>query len=86
MIGWEPGSSIRNWYNLGRIVDSDSIYINGQFVGTTSYQYPPRKYDVPENVLKTGKKIISFFNCCSNTHNYCQIKTFGDSVDQVFTE
>ncbi len=43
---------------LGRIVDSDSVYINGKFVGTTSYQYPPRKYDVPENVLKAGENII----------------------------
>jgi sialate O-acetylesterase len=43
---------------LGCIVDSDSVYINGIFVGTTSYQYPPRKYDIPENVLKTGKNTI----------------------------
>jgi sialate O-acetylesterase len=43
---------------LGCIIDSDSVYINGVFVGTTSYQYPPRKYDVPENVLKAGKNTI----------------------------
>ncbi len=43
---------------LGRIVDSDSVYINGTFVGTTSYQYPPRRYDVPENVLRAGKNIL----------------------------
>lgn len=44
--------------NLGRIVDADSVYINGVFVGTTSYQYPPRRYTIPENVLKAGKNII----------------------------
>lgn len=43
---------------MGRIVDSDSVYINGVFVGTVSYQYPPRKYAVPENLLKAGKNII----------------------------
>lgn len=43
---------------LGRIVDSDSAYINGTLVGTTSYQYPPRRYDVPANVLKEGKNVI----------------------------
>jgi len=43
---------------LGRIVDSDSVYINGIFVGTTSYQYPPRRYDVPENLLRAGKNIL----------------------------
>ena len=35
---------------LGRIVDADSVFINGKFVGTTSYQYPPRRYPVPGNV------------------------------------
>lgn len=25
---------------LGCLVDADSVYVNGQFVGTTSYQYP----------------------------------------------
>ncbi len=43
---------------LGRIVDSDSTYVNGKFVGTVSYQYPPRRYDVPSNLLKAGKNII----------------------------
>lgn len=44
--------------NLGRIVDSDSAYVNGKFVGTISYQYPPRRYTIPENVLQAGKNII----------------------------
>jgi len=43
---------------LGRIVDADSVFINGCFIGTTSYQYPPRRYDVPKNVLKPGKNVI----------------------------
>ena len=40
---------------LGCIVDSDSAFINGTFVGTVSYQYPPRIYPVPEGLLKPGK-------------------------------
>jgi sialate O-acetylesterase len=44
--------------NLGRIVDADSVFVNGTFVGTTSYQYPPRRYEVPARVLKEGKNII----------------------------
>jgi len=43
---------------MGRIVDSDSVYINGKFIGTISYQYPPRKYDVPKDLLEAGKNII----------------------------
>ena len=43
---------------LGRIVDADSVFLNGTFVGTTSYQYPPRRYDVPEGLLKEGKNVM----------------------------
>ena len=44
---------------LGCIVDADSVYINGQFVGTTSYQYPPRRYEIPAGILKAGKNSIT---------------------------
>ncbi|MGD9110376.1 MAG: sialate O-acetylesterase, partial [Phycisphaerales bacterium] len=44
---------------LGRVVDADKTYINGRLVGSISYQYPPRKYDIPANVLKTGKNIVT---------------------------
>lgn len=40
---------------LGCIVDADSVYVNGTFVGTVSYQYPPRIYTIPAGVLKAGK-------------------------------
>jgi sialate O-acetylesterase len=43
---------------LGRIVDADTTYVNGKIVGSVSYQYPPRRYDVPANLLKEGKNII----------------------------
>ena len=43
---------------LGRIVDADSVFINGTFVGTTSYQYPRRRYNIPPNVLKKGVNTI----------------------------
>ncbi|QJX49336.1 sialate O-acetylesterase [Hymenobacter taeanensis] len=43
---------------LGTLVDADSTYINGLLVGTTGYQYPPRKYDFGPNVLKAGKNVI----------------------------
>ncbi len=50
------GKPARLW--LGRIVDADTTYVNGKIVGTVSYQYPPRIYDVPANLLKAGKNII----------------------------
>lgn len=44
---------------LGCIVDADSVYVNGHFVGSVSYQYPPRIYKVPASVLKPGKNQIT---------------------------
>lgn len=44
---------------LGRVVDADSVFINGKFVGTTSYQYPPRRYLFNDAVLKEGKNTIT---------------------------
>jgi sialate O-acetylesterase len=45
--------------NLGRIVDADSAFVNGIFVGTTTYQYPPRRYIIKSGILKEGKNIIT---------------------------
>ncbi|AYN66326.1 sialate O-acetylesterase [Euzebyella marina] len=44
---------------LGRMVDQDHVYVNGHFVGTTGYQYPPRKYKVPDSLLNEGDNVIT---------------------------
>lgn len=44
---------------LGCIVDADSVYVNGTFVGTTGYQYPPRIYRIPAGVLKEGRNNVT---------------------------
>lgn len=44
---------------LGCIVDADSVYVNGVFVGTTGYQYPPRIYRIPSGVLKAGTNNVT---------------------------
>lgn len=44
---------------MGTLIDSDSIFINGHFVGFTSYMYPPRKYDIPAGILQKGKNVIT---------------------------
>lgn len=43
---------------MGRIVDSDSLFVNGKYVGNTTYQYPPRWYTVPEGVLQDGENTV----------------------------
>lgn len=44
---------------LGSIVDADEVYINGQLVGNTTYQYPPRRYTLPAGVLWAGSNLIA---------------------------
>lgn len=43
---------------LGRIVDQDSVFVNGRFAGTVGYQYPPRRYELPAGMLQPGKNTI----------------------------
>lgn len=43
---------------IGRIIDSDSTFVNGTFVGNITYQYPPRIYTIPEGLLKAGKNKV----------------------------
>ncbi|HTR28337.1 MAG TPA: sialate O-acetylesterase [Puia sp.] len=43
---------------VGRIVDADESYLNGVKVGNITYQYPPRRYDVPAGLLKEGKNLL----------------------------
>ncbi|WP_308768871.1 sialate O-acetylesterase [uncultured Bacteroides sp.] len=55
---------------LGCMVDADSVYVNGHFVGSVSYQYPPRVYQVPAKYLKKGKnqltvRLFSYGSCPS---------------------
>lgn len=44
---------------VGVLVDSDSTYVNGEFAGTISYCYPPRKYKLRDGLLKPGENTIT---------------------------
>jgi sialate O-acetylesterase len=44
---------------MGCIVNADSTFINGTFVGTITYQYPPRIYTIPAELLKEGRNNIT---------------------------
>ena len=39
---------------MGRIVDADEMYVNGKKIGNITYQYPPRRYEIPGDLLKAG--------------------------------
>ena len=44
---------------LGTLYDSDVTYVNGVQVGSTGYQYPPRRYQVSEGLLREGDNVIT---------------------------
>jgi len=50
---------------LGTITDADTVYINGEEIGNTTYRYPPRKY-VSKGHLKQGKNRIVIRVTCNN--------------------
>ncbi len=55
---------------LGTLFDSDVTYLNGKQIGTTGYQYPPRRYDIPEGLLREGENVITvrFINKYGSPH------------------
>ncbi len=48
---------------LGTLVDRDEVFVNGVKVGGIEYQYPPRKYDIPEGLTKEKDNHIAIRLC-----------------------
>jgi sialate O-acetylesterase len=72
---------------LGNVVDRDSVYLNGQLIGTTQYQYPPRKYPVSSGMLQKGANtiVVRVINYSGNGGFYkdkpYQLFTITDTID-----
>lgn len=47
------------YIDMGGIIDSDKVWINGKLVGSTEYRYPPRKYPIQKGILKKGSNLIT---------------------------
>ncbi|MDR0410362.1 MAG: 9-O-acetylesterase [Treponema sp.] len=58
------GKPTKAW--LGTITDADTVYVNGVKIGETTYKYPPRKYTIPDGVLRAGKNQITMRVVCNN--------------------
>ncbi|MDZ7870676.1 MAG: sialate O-acetylesterase [Rheinheimera sp.] len=44
---------------LGSIVDAEEVYVNGSQIGNTTYMYPPRRYALPQGLLKAGDNLLA---------------------------
>lgn len=70
------GKEAKIW--LGTIVDSDTVYINGVEVGHTDYQYPPRKYVIPEGLLREGEnRVVIRVKCQNGQGRFTPGKTYA---------
>ena len=67
---------------LGTIVDSDKTYVNGHMVGETAYQYPPRKYKVPEAVLRKKDNVLTIRVLCERGNG----RLTPDKIYRLFSE
>lgn len=68
---------------LGTLFDADRTFLNGKEIGRTYYQYPPRRYDIPEGLLREGDNVITirFINKYGIAHFIPQkpyLLAFGD--------
>ena len=71
---------------FGAMKDADTIFVNGQYVGNTTYEYPPRVYTVKEGILRAGRNdIVVHLMSQSGMGNFTQGKLYQLEVgDQVF--
>lgn len=51
------GQAGRLW--LGRITDSDQVWVNGQCLGQTEYRHPPRVYPIPAGLLRLHDNTVT---------------------------
>ena len=65
--------------HLGAMIDADSTFVNGQYVGNTTYMYPPRNYAVPEGVLQEGvnQVEIHLYACGGNPAGFVPDKEYS---------
>ena len=72
--GWAGPGMLR----LGAMIDADSTFVNGQYVGNTTYMYPPRNYPVPEGVLREGENTVEIhlYACGGNPAGFVPDKPY----------
>jgi len=76
---------------MGAMKDADTIFVNGKYVGNTTYEYPPRIYNVPAGNLKAGEnEIMVHLMSQSGRPNFTQGKLYqlevGEKIYKVSDE
>lgn len=73
--------------HLGAMIDQDTAFINGVFVGTTGYRYPPRNYKIPRGTLKKGENKLVIHLCVFREEGgFVEGKRYGISWEKGFVD
>lgn len=74
----------RGILRFGAMKDADTIYVNGQYVGNTTYEYPPRVYQVNEGILREGRNdIVVHLMSQSGMGNFTKGKLYQLEVGEL---
>ena len=69
---------------IGAMKDADSVFINGKFIGNTTYQYPPRIYKIPAGLLFQGNNEIMIHLMSQNGKaDFTQGKLYQIELDKI---
>lgn len=69
---------------FGAMKDADSIFVNGQYVGNTTYEYPPRVYQVKEGILREGEnQIVVHLMSQSGRANFTKGKLYQLEIGEL---
>ncbi|HEY6528499.1 MAG TPA: sialate O-acetylesterase [Cellvibrionaceae bacterium] len=70
---------------LGAVVDSDTVYVNGEQIGQTGYRYPPRIYPLNAGILKAGVNNITIrFTSTSEEPSFVKDKRYALQLGREF--
>lgn len=67
---------------IGAMKDADSVFVNGKFVGNTTYEYPPRIYKIPAGLLREGQnEVVVHLMSQSGNANFTKGKLYQVEIE-----
>lgn len=67
---------------VGAMKDADTVFVNRKYVGNTTYEYPPRIYQIPAGLLHEGEnEIMVHLTSQSGFGNFTKGKLYQIEID-----
>lgn len=69
---------------VGAMKDADTVFVNGKYVGNTTYEYPPRIYKISEGLLKAGEnEVMVHLTSQSGFGNFTKGKLYQIEIGEL---